>query len=78
MFYLRWLNGYIVIEFFNRVELQICKYKIIPKNLLFLLRLGVLNSAYRYYGHPKLWILRYPAHRYHAVPCRDSNPQASG
>jgi hypothetical protein len=23
------------------------------------------NSAY--YGYPKLWILRYPAHRYHAV-----------
>jgi hypothetical protein len=25
------------------------------------------NSAY-YYGYPELWILRYPAHRYHAVP----------
>jgi hypothetical protein len=24
------------------------------------------NSAY--YGYPELWILRYPAHRYHAVP----------
>jgi hypothetical protein len=23
------------------------------------------NSAY--YGYPELWILRYPAHRYHAV-----------
>jgi hypothetical protein len=24
------------------------------------------NSAYS--GYPELWILRYPAHRYHAVP----------
>jgi hypothetical protein len=24
------------------------------------------NSAY--YGYPEVWILRYPAHRYHAVP----------
>jgi hypothetical protein len=24
------------------------------------------NSVY--YGYPELWILRYPAHRYHAVP----------
>jgi hypothetical protein len=24
------------------------------------------NNAY--YGHPELWILRYPAHRHHAVP----------
>jgi hypothetical protein len=37
--------------------------------LLLLLRLGVRgasNSAYS--GYPELWILRYPAHRYHAVP----------
>jgi hypothetical protein len=37
--------------------------------LFFLLRLGVRaasNSAYS--GCPELWILRYPAHRYHAVP----------
>jgi hypothetical protein len=35
----------------------------------FLLRLGVRaasNSAYS--GYPELWILRYPAHRYRAVP----------
>jgi hypothetical protein len=34
----------------------------------FLLRLGAnaaSNSAY--HGYPELWILRYPAHRYHAV-----------
>jgi hypothetical protein len=35
---------------------------------IFLLRLGVRaasNSAYS--GYPELWILRYSAHRYHAV-----------
>jgi hypothetical protein len=34
------------------------------------------NSAY--YGYPELWILRYPAHRYHAVPWPGSNPRPSG
>jgi hypothetical protein len=43
---------------------------------IFLLRLGVRaasNSACS--GYPELWILRYPAHRYRAVPTRDSNPR---
>jgi hypothetical protein len=30
------------------------------------------NSAYN--GYPKLWILRYPAHRYHAVPSPGFEP----
>jgi hypothetical protein len=30
------------------------------------------NSAY--YGYPELWILRYPAHRYHAVPLPGFEP----
>jgi hypothetical protein len=30
------------------------------------------NSAY--YGYPNLWILRYPAHRYHAVPSPGLKP----
>jgi hypothetical protein len=30
------------------------------------------NSAY--YGYPELWILRYPAHRYHAVPSPGFKP----
>jgi hypothetical protein len=41
----------------------------------FLLRLGVRaasNSAYS--GYPELWILRYPAHRYHAVPLPGFEP----
>jgi hypothetical protein len=51
------------------------------KGFFFLLRLGVRaarNSAYS--GYPELWILSYPAHRYHAVPWprRDSNPRPSG
>jgi hypothetical protein len=33
------------------------------------------NSAYS--GYPELWILRYPAHRYHAVPSQVSNPRPS-
>jgi hypothetical protein len=32
---------------------------------VFLLRLRV-PQANSYYGYPELWILRYPAHRYHA------------
>jgi hypothetical protein len=31
-------------------------------------------SNYAYYGYPKLWILRYPAHRYHAVPSPGFEP----
>jgi hypothetical protein len=41
----------------------------------FLLRSGVRaasNSAYS--GYPELWILRYPAHRYHAVPLQGFEP----
>jgi hypothetical protein len=41
----------------------------------FLLRLGIRaasNSAYS--GYPELWILRYPAHRYHAVPSPGFEP----
>jgi hypothetical protein len=30
------------------------------------------NSAYS--GYPELWILRYPAHRYHAVPSPGLEP----
>jgi hypothetical protein len=30
------------------------------------------NSAY--YGYPELWILRYPAHKYHAVPSPGFEP----
>jgi hypothetical protein len=30
------------------------------------------NTAY--YGYPELWILRYPAHRYHAVPSPGFEP----
>jgi hypothetical protein len=30
------------------------------------------NSAY--YGYSELWILRYPAHRYHAVPSPGFKP----
>jgi hypothetical protein len=33
------------------------------------------NSAY--YGYPKLWILRYPAHRYHAVHVLTIRPRRS-
>jgi hypothetical protein len=29
---------------------------------------GGAASKSAYYGYPELWILRYPAHRYHAVP----------
>jgi hypothetical protein len=32
------------------------------------------NSAY--YGYPELWILRYPAHIYHAVPSPGFEPTA--
>jgi hypothetical protein len=32
----------------------------------------VINSAY--YGYPELWIIRYPAHRYHAVPSPGFEP----
>jgi hypothetical protein len=42
---------------------------------VFLLRLGVCaasNSAYS--GYPELWILRYPAHRYRAVPSPEFEP----
>jgi hypothetical protein len=42
---------------------------------LLLLRLGVhaaSNSAYS--GYPELWILRFPAHRYHAVPLPGFEP----
>jgi hypothetical protein len=41
----------------------------------FILRSGVRaasNSAYS--GYPDLWILRYPAHRYHAVPSPGFEP----
>jgi hypothetical protein len=44
--------------------------------LIFLLRLGVHaagNSAYTGY-YPELWILRYPAHRYRAVPSPGFEP----
>jgi hypothetical protein len=45
-------------------------------NLLFFffneVRDAASNSAY--YGYPKLWILRYPAHRYHAVPTPGFEP----
>jgi hypothetical protein len=30
------------------------------------------NSAY--YGYPELWILKYPAHRYNAVPSPGFEP----
>jgi hypothetical protein len=30
------------------------------------------NSAY--YGYPELWILRYPAHRYHVAPSPGFEP----
>jgi hypothetical protein len=43
--------------------------------LVLLLGLGVRaasNSAY--YGYPELWILRYPAHRYRAVPSPGFEP----
>jgi hypothetical protein len=42
---------------------------------VFLLRLGVRaasNSAYS--GYPELWILRYPAHSYRAVPLSGFEP----
>jgi hypothetical protein len=32
------------------------------------------NSAYYFYGYPELWILRYPAQRYHAVPSPGFEP----
>jgi hypothetical protein len=32
------------------------------------------ESISAYYGYPKLWILRYPAHRYHAVPSPGFEP----
>jgi hypothetical protein len=44
-------------------------------SFVFLLRLWVRaasNSAYS--GYPELWILRYPAHRYHAVPSPGFEP----
>jgi hypothetical protein len=54
-------------------------YCIAPSNygLLFFfffkeVRDAASNSAY--YGYPKLWILRYPAHRYHAVPSPGFEP----
>jgi hypothetical protein len=46
-----------------------------PRLCFFLLRLGVRaasNSAYS--GYPELWILRYTAHRYHAVPSPGFEP----
>jgi hypothetical protein len=40
-----------------------------------LLKLGVhAASNYAYYGYPELWILRYPAQRYHAVPSPGFEP----
>jgi hypothetical protein len=48
------------------------------KNLLILffffteVRGAASNSAY--YGYPELWILRYPAQRYHAVPSSGFEP----
>jgi hypothetical protein len=38
---------------------------------------GVASNT-AYYGYPKLWILRYPAQRYHAYLRRNSNPPPSG
>jgi hypothetical protein len=35
---------------------------------IFFLEVWGATSNSAYYGHPELWILRYPAHRYHAVP----------
>jgi hypothetical protein len=31
-------------------------------------------SSSAYYGYPELWTLRYPAHRYHAVPSPGFEP----
>jgi hypothetical protein len=31
-------------------------------------------SNYAYYGYPELWILRCPAHRYHAMPSPGFEP----
>jgi hypothetical protein len=43
--------------------------------LFFLLRLGVCAaSSSAYSGYPELWILRYPAHRYRAVPSPGIEP----
>jgi hypothetical protein len=42
---------------------------------IFLLRLGVsAASNSTYYGYSELLILRYPAHRYHAVPSPGFEP----
>jgi hypothetical protein len=40
----------------------------VPQAILLILA----NSAYS--GYPELWILRYPAHRYHAVPSPGFEP----
>jgi hypothetical protein len=43
--------------------------------LLFLLRLGVrAASNYAHSGYLELWILRYPAHGYHALPSPGFEP----
>jgi hypothetical protein len=43
---------------------------------IFLLSLAVRGAASNsaYYGYPKVWILRYPAHRYRAVPSPGFEP----
>jgi hypothetical protein len=36
--------------------------------------LGVRAASNSYSGYPELWILRYPAHRYHTVPVPEFEP----
>jgi hypothetical protein len=42
--------------------------------LLFVTEVSGAASNSVYYGYPELWILRYPAHRYHAVPSPGFEP----
>jgi hypothetical protein len=58
---------------------MLCKLLWVLQHLDFFfteVRSAASNSAY--YSYPKVWILRYPAHRYHAVPLlclhQDLNP----
>jgi hypothetical protein len=47
---------------------------IINKKASFLLRLGVPQAIMLIHDYPELWILRYPAYRYYAVPSLGFEP----
>jgi hypothetical protein len=69
------------IERFRTENAAVAKIKVereqVGRFFIFLLRLGV-PQAILLYGYPELWILRYPAQRYHAVPAPGFEPRPSG